>query len=663
VAAIRMTHSPQTADKSGDFARLPIAPLMLAVVLILAAAALRLHDLGAQSLWYDEGNSYVQSLRTLGEIADNAARDIHPPGYYWLLAGWRLLTGESEFALRSLSAFASILTVALTFAAGRRLSGVVGGGIAAALVALNTFSIYYAQESRMYALLALWGTASLYALIRLSERPTRARLIVLGLINAAGLWTHYAFPFFMIAQGVIVLVSARERGTIRRMVTFTAANLIAIAMFAAWLPTALGQLTTWTQVRDAVPLSESLPTLFRWLTFGIAAVENAPALVWIVLAFGTLTLRRTPGESRIAPIVPLAWTIIPVGVFLAFGLYREANLKFLLPAQVGVALWLARGVVNLAALGTAIPRARAVTRLAALGTFAWLCAAWWSGVPALYTDPRYQRPDYRALTAAITASARADDAIILNAPNQIEVFRYYYAGDLPIYPLPTGLGGGDPATQAATRAEVERIIAAHGRAFAVFYGEMERDPARIVETTLDARAFELGDTWYGDVRLARYALPAPLDFVRQSGARFGEAITLTAYALSDGLINRASPMPAVTDARIRAAPDDAIQLQLTWTTEAPLTTRYKVFVQLLDADGVLVAQRDSEPGGGLALTSTWTPNEPITDNHALIVPADAAGTYTLIVGLYDVNDPAARLPVGDADHLVLARVVVDPHGG
>ncbi|MGV2435131.1 MAG UNVERIFIED_CONTAM: hypothetical protein LVT10_09880 [Anaerolineae bacterium] len=43
--------------------------------------------------------------------------------------------------------------------------------------------------------------------------------------------------------------------------------------------------------------------------------------------------------------------------------------------------------------------------------------------------------------------------------------------------------------------------------FAVLWGEAERDPNRVVETVLDQIAFEVGDAWFGDVRLARYALP------------------------------------------------------------------------------------------------------------------------------------------------------------
>src|SRR5688500_10570992 len=74
-----------------------LSPLLIVFILLLAAA-LRFHLLGAQSFWNDEGNSYVQATRSFADIAANAARDIHPPGYYWLLAAWRSVAGDSEFA-------------------------------------------------------------------------------------------------------------------------------------------------------------------------------------------------------------------------------------------------------------------------------------------------------------------------------------------------------------------------------------------------------------------------------------------------------------------------------------------------------------------------------------------------------------------------------------
>jgi len=651
--------------------------------ILLVAAGLRLHALGAQSFWNDEGSSYVQATRSFADSAANAARDIHPPGYYWLLAIWRVFTGDSEFALRSLSAFASVIGVALAYAIGRRLYGSLAGVVAAALTAINTFSIYYAQETRMYALLALWGAAGFYALIHFCERPGWRAALALALINAAGLWTQYAYPFLMLAQGVVALLWLMEkyRTEVKGLRTeeeqerhreigkspddpinettarnaklptqssvlspqsfflYVAANLLTLLLYAAWLPTAWGQITTWPNTGDQTPVMAAAGITLRWLTFGLTAGDLPLAIPGILVLFGlTIRWNTTRRESLWRLTLPAAWTLIPLAIFLAAGLYRPDNVKVIIAAQIGLALMIGRGVHVLWTYDSGVRLRTTITRLAALASFLWLILTGINLLPPLYADPAFQRPDYRALAAVISAQAGANDAIILDAPNQEEVFRYYYRGDLPVLPLPPGLGGDD----AATRAAVEGVLRDYERIYVLFWGETERDPQRVVETTLDANAFELGDTWYGDVRLARYVTPAPLPLERESGVEFGSHITLEGYALN-----------ALTFAR-----GEALQLQFTWTTDTELITRYKVFLQVLDQNGVLVTQRDSEPGGGLAITTTWTPDQTVTDNHALLLDLPP-GTYTLIAGLYDLEPPNHRLPVGDADYLVLETITVE----
>ena len=77
----------------------------------------------------------------------------------------------------------------------------------------------------------------------------------------------------------------------------------------------------------------------------------------------------------------------------------------------------------------------------------------------------------------------------------------------------------------------------------------------------------------------------------------------------------------------------------------------------------MVAQRDSEPAGGLSITTTWRVGASIVDNHALLIPADLpAGEYRLIAGLYDINDPAKRLMVGEESYLDLGSIVVSQAG-
>ena len=641
------------------------------VALLVLAFAFRIHLLGAQSFWNDEGNAYVQATRTFADIAYHAGRDIHPPGYYWLLAGWRLLVGETEFALRALSAFTSVLTVAFTFALGRRLFGAVGAVVAALFVALNSFSIYYAQEARMYAPLALLGAASMWAFVRVFEPQRHGEhtggirwrwVLPLALLNAAGLYTQYAYAYVLLAQGILFgLWVLGSRFTVRNvdtptsslisypsslisqssvLINYVLANLISLLLFLPWLPTALAQITTWPRTGQDAPFLESLSVILNWLIYGITSQNRSLAVAWLLLLFGLWRGKR----GSWALLVPVVWVVVSIGVFLAQGLFREENLKFILPAQVGMALWMGGGA---AVLWEGVRQdakrkwANRITRMAGVGAVALIALTMAQGIPPLYNDAAYQRADYRAIAAIATSELDANDAIMLNAPNQAEVFNYYYRGAAQVYGLPAGLGGDDSATAAA----VDDLISGSDRIYVVYWGDRDRDPQRVVEQALDAMTFSGGDEWFRDVRLARY----------QTAQDSGNFTDIPMNALLDESIYLTS---AALTTEVRAG--DWVRVDLEWMTDAPITQRYKVFVQLLDANGVLVAQHDDEPGGGLALTTTWQPNVPVDDLHALILPPTiTAGPYTLIAGMYALDPPNARLSVEDgSDYVEIAEIMI-----
>ena len=91
------------------------------------------------------------------QIAQDAAHDIHPPLYYWLLRLWTTVFGLSEFALRSLSAVLGTLLVLVIYGLGTRLFNRTTGLAAAFIAAIAPFQVYYSQEARMYILVALEG--------------------------------------------------------------------------------------------------------------------------------------------------------------------------------------------------------------------------------------------------------------------------------------------------------------------------------------------------------------------------------------------------------------------------------------------------------------------------------------------------------------------------
>ncbi len=615
-----------------------LAPLLI----LLTATALRLHDLGAQSLWSDEGNSVVQAWRSLDEIALHAARDIHPPGYYWLLHVQVRLGGDSEFALRLFSALTSIAGVACLYAGGRLLFGTRAGLAAVLFLALNGFSIWYAREARMYALLALWGAAAALALTALFTRPQRrGRWLLTGVINAAGLWTHYAWPFMLAAQGAVALLwlagsGLRNVATRRRLLPFVAAMGIALLLYLPWLPTALRQVTTWPDTGIAAPLETALRAVTARLVVG-PGFESRTA-EWQFVIIGSALILELAGlvPTRGAlwrSWLPALWTLVPVALFLALGLYREANLKLLLPAQTGLALWMGRGFAWLWVCPTPL------LRLLALVSGGLLVAGMAPAQGAPVHDAAWQRADYRGLVADISTGLEAQDLIILNAPNQLEVFNYYYRGAARVLPLPPGTGPLD----AAALTQLRDASAGARQIFALYWGERERDPQGLVEGTLVELTHTVGSRWYGDLRLARYSVTEAHPFGSDDAVRFGEHIMLLRH----------------TRNAMRLPPGSVLQVTTSWRADEELSTRYKIFLQLLDASGRLVVQHDSEPGGGLAPTTGWSSGTTVQDRRALLLPGWLpVGHYTLIIGMYTEGDPARRLPVGDADHLVLGTLEI-----
>lgn len=632
--------------------------LALAIIIILLGAYWRFHQIDEQSLWHDEGNSLRLAERSVGDLIEATSRDIHPPGYYLLLKGWIGLVGTSELGLRSLSAFWGIIAIGATYGLGRWLFNWQAASLAALLVAANPFAIYYGQETRMYAQLGALSILSLYVFCRFlgsfgRNQPTQKEkfnspifwAIWLSLVNMLGLYTQYTYPFTMIVQGVWFVwwwmdksLQNHEKPNQKGLQLYIGLNLVTLVLVLGWLPTAYDQITTWPTTGDMTPAIDRLDRIFMILVYGqtIASLTFFEYLLPIVLLVAVLLPIQLRNPQKLSSIwrigLPLALVVMSAGALLFSGAYREANLKFLLPAQSAMAILIGRGATNIAELrfSRKLEKHRLFIHLKwGLTTVALFLAGLLSvtvikQIDTLYTDVAFARSNYRGITDEIEGVAYSEAAIILNAPNQAEVFTYYYEGEAPIFPLPKGLGGDDGATRQSTM----EIIEDYQRIYLVLWGQGERDPNNIVQTTLDDQAFVVGREWYNDVELVQYAvLDAPPSEPEQtSEMRFGENIVLEGYTLSR--IN------------FQVGAGDVLGVTLYWHTDAGLDTRYKVSVQLLDEFGRLAdnIQHDSEPANGRLITTDWEPNQRVVDNHGLVLSQNlVAGEYQLIVVVYDPN--------------------------
>jgi len=649
--------------------------LWLGVILILAAA-LRFYRLDAQSFWNDEGNSARIAERSLALITEGAAGDIHPPLYYYLLHIWRGLFGASELALRALAAVLGVLLVWLVYRIARQVFDSTVGVVAAFIAAINPFQIYYSQEARMYLLLAVIGAAATSQLLSLLVewsssqvvRTTRFSFVIshlsLVILYAAGLYTHYAFPFIIATHGVIVLTWAIvTRRAWRNLLPWIASAAGAGVLFLPWLPTAFRQITTWPSSRLTLDAGSMLLDTFRLYVLG-PTFPTADALPAILISGFFLLVglwnphgfdERRAEEAEVLPhsvrvgAIGL-WWLIPIALIFGFGLFKESYLKFLLIGSAAFCILLARGLVT--ALGIARGALNMPRELAGqpMAIWSWtLVVVFLSALIAVptaqalnnyYFDPHNARDDYRGLAQTIKSQQRPGDAVILDSANQWEVFTYYYPDGPNVYPLPRSR----PLDQAVIETELADLARKYQRVFVLYWGDAEADPNKVIESWLDAHTYKATEQWIGAVRFAVYAIPTQLSNQPQqmSKARFGEHITLDGFTLPTA----------------RLAPGDILQLDLFWRTDAKLSERYKVFVHVLDANGQIAAQTDREPGGGRNLTTDWNVNEAIVDRYGVLIPPSATkGSYSIEIGLYDFNN--ARLKMADGkDALIVAQVEV-----
>ncbi len=678
----------------GNQARLTWAVLCL---IILLALCLRFYRLDGQSLWADEGNSAALASRSLSTITRDAAHDIHPPLYYYLLHFWVRFFSNSEIGLRSFSALTGTVLVFVTFLLGRELFSPRIALIGSFLAAISPFQIHYSQETRMYILAALWAAlAMLFFLAWVKSlgglgagslmpaggsgrkwKTLYAALYVL--FTVAALYTHYfTFTITIVANLAYALgmVAYRPLRRPKAIGGWAMAQLLVVVLYWPWLRLAGGQLTTWPAVSEPFSPSFLIQELLRVFSLGLSveAKITPPVLLFgLLLLLGALPWqlsRVRDGRSNLSVSVvreqvpsllfALLYVCVPIAAMYVLSLSRPAyDPKFLLLATPAFCLLLARGV-GAEWLGDVgwpsqdatsseerhsprVPRGAlvrwAVTGLALL----FVTAASAQSLANYYFDEEYARDDYRGLATYIAAVGREGDAIILNAPGQIEIFSYYYQGGLPIYPLP----GQRPLDEMKTEEALEDIVARHDRLFALFWGTDESDPRRFIEGWLDGATFKALDSWHGNVRLAIYAVPQedtsghiqhPLDL------RFGDEIALLGYSLAGS--------------EVRAG--DMLQLTLFWQALGDIGERYKVFTHILDGRSHIVGQRDTEPVGGVRPTTTWEEGEIIADNYGvLVLPATPPGEHQLEIGMYNLAT-AERLPVFDGGELLGDRILLEP---
>jgi hypothetical protein len=230
-------------------------PLLIGLGVAAVAVGVVLRFWAPSALWLDETISVNIARLPLSEIPRALAHDGAPPLYYVLLHGWMDLFGGSDFAVRALSGVISVASLPLFWLAGRRLGGRPVAWVTFFLAVSSPFAINYATSARMYSLMILWSVLGFLALSRALENPGRGRLVALGAVTAAMLYTHYWGLYLVLAAGGWLAWRVWRTGTGERALWAMVAGTV---LWLPWTPVfafqALHTGTPWTSAASAADL-------------------------------------------------------------------------------------------------------------------------------------------------------------------------------------------------------------------------------------------------------------------------------------------------------------------------------------------------------------------------------------------------------------------------
>lgn len=300
----------------------------------------------SEPVWLDEAVT-IQLCRLPLSIATTATYDSTPPVYYLLVHAWGALFGCEAAAIRHLSLALSTLSVALLLALGATWFNLQTGLVAAVLLATSNLQLHYAVEARCYTLVELLLLVSYWSFFALRESAKRSTAIVLAIVNAAVVQTHYVAALGLLPQlADVALFRLRDRGLRTRYVQ---SQLLAVALCVPWATHVALRWPPFTPQWLAPPDAGTLEYNFR-LLLGTPLEPLWYLLAVIVVLVATVV--RAPERLRHGTAERLtvlaAWGI--GAPLVAYAVSRSTSIllpRYLLFASLGLWLLLAY-VVSLA---------------------------------------------------------------------------------------------------------------------------------------------------------------------------------------------------------------------------------------------------------------------------------------------------------------------------
>lgn len=641
---------------------------LVLLVILMIATAVRFYQLTYHSLDLDESLCLFRVGWPFSEMVcamlNPCTHGVNPPFYYVVLEGWIALVGESEFALRALSALLSVLYLGLLFHLGEQLFSRRTALVAVAIAALNPFLVWFAQEVRMYALGTLLSLASIIAFAHgLIENKLRY-WVGYAICALLASYSHFGAALVIPAQALMLLWAWPRN---RRSFAY---GMVAMAIVGiGYLPYAYNAwiYSRWqiaSLTRRSLPLlmlirisTECLTMnnvpfvgLARWVVLSIPVILLALGLFcgYALLLFKVGT--ETPGSQHFSNISGRTFTALHL--FVPLALIYVLSLRHPL-FQTKILVFLSAPFV----LGLAAGIAWLLWRIPHLGWFA-LVAILAIEVGGLHYNwhPEYAKENWREAARYVQVHTGPRDAILVHLEYYHIPFEYYYYGRAPVlHPFGSHIEGFD---------QIDETLRSYSHQYdtlwLVLSGEFLADPEHYVERWIAERYPLITEVYPKAIAVKSYALryrlaalPAeitPLDVA------FGDQVKLVGYRIDQTRLR-------ATDVWLHP-PSNWIHITLYWQALAPIEENFDVMARMVDEKGQIWGAQLDRPNDAVHMYPPvrWKADEIVRTDHDInLNPVTPPGYYRIEISLVHPDSGQPR-PVGGPgavyDHVMLTSVEI-----
>jgi len=340
------------------------AQVYLFLILSLGTG-LRLYKLGSNSFWGDEAafifykrGGLFDSLEFMRRhLLNKSWFDIKSYGYYLFTTFWSSFA-RGDFMLRLSSVIFGALSIILIYKVGKLFFDKKTGLIAAFILAVSPFHIYYSQEFRMYALMSLLTLASAYSLGRFMQSGKYKFLFGYLVSHVLNIYTHLITILVLFAQSIFFIFCRKKYRMIFKrwiIINLGIVFLIAPAILMVMLATTQS-IYNRGNIEKVFSLAVSPFGEFGFIKLipiytlkNFCAGYNAPPLIGIftsLLFIGLFIFALVRTKNRESLDFCLCCLCIPVLVMYLGQRFIYAD-RYLIPSSVFLYLVVSSGIANL----------------------------------------------------------------------------------------------------------------------------------------------------------------------------------------------------------------------------------------------------------------------------------------------------------------------------